>query len=172
MTLNITHFSPVSCHFLPPNVQSPHITNNDLLVTRYKAAPGDLSGSRHGASSGACGAAGGGGAAAGGTSRSLAQLADSEHKQAQVGRIRAFRQGSLPVHLPYGQPRQLRLSRESAVSLRTALPLLAAKAHRYVGICHHLHTDGESGKKRRITQCHCQTGAAELCVDLTVAQQP
>jgi len=91
---------------LPPN-PLPNITNNDLLpVTQYKAASGDLSSSRHGTSSAAGGSAGGGGAggADGGTTRAVAQLVHSEHKQAQAGRIRAFRQGSIPVHLPHDQP--------------------------------------------------------------------
>ena len=89
---------------MPPSPS--HITNNDLLpVTRYKAAAGELTSSRHGASSGAGGGAGGGACSAGGgTSRAVVQLAHSEHKQAQGGRIRAFGQGSLPVHLPQDQP--------------------------------------------------------------------
>jgi hypothetical protein len=123
---------------------SRRITSNDLLpVTGYKAALGGLFNSRHGADSGV-----GAGApdAADGSGRAVAELAHSEHQQAQAGRVRAFRQGSLPVHLPYDQPWQLRLPWESALPVRTALPLLAAAVHRYVGICHHLQSVDDKQK--------------------------
>ena len=93
---------PPICPALDQPVTVPHTTINDLRVTGYKAALGAAASSHHGPGS-AAGASGAGGAV--GTGRALAQLVHSAHQQAKAGRVHAFRQGSLPLDLPYRQPR-------------------------------------------------------------------
>lgn len=76
------------------------------------------------------GGAGGDAPGAGGARSTLAQLVHAGHQQAQAGRPWALWQGSVPVHLPNHQPGQLRVSRKSSLSFRTALPLLASGVFR------------------------------------------